>query len=102
MAGVGTGGTISGTGCKLKEKNPAIELVAVEPDSSAVISGDKPGPHKLQGIGAGFIPDTLNTKILDRVIRVTNENANYAEYHQERQHTQPSNCRKSRNIKERI
>ena len=75
VAGVGTGGTISGTGCKLKEKNPAIELVAVEPDSSAVISGDKPGPHKLQGIGAGFIPDTLNTKILDRVIRVTNEDA---------------------------
>ena len=64
VAGVGTGGTISGTGCKLKEKNPAIELVAVEPDSSAVISGDKPGPHKLQGIGAGF-----------RVIRVTNEDA---------------------------
>ena len=75
VAGVGTGGTISGTGRKLKEKNPAIELVAVEPDSSAVISGDKPGPHKLQGIGAGFIPDTLNTKILDRVIRVTNEDA---------------------------
>lgn len=75
VAGVGTGGTISGTGCKLKEKNPAIELVAVEPDSSAVISGDKPGPHKIQGIGAGFIPDTLDTKIIDKVYRVANDDA---------------------------
>lgn len=75
VAGVGTGGTISGTGRKLKEKNPAIELVAVEPDSSAVISGDKPGPHKLQGIGAGFIPETLDTKIIDKIFRVTNEDA---------------------------
>ena len=75
VAGAGTGGTISGTGRKLKEKNPEIELVAVEPDSSAVISGDKPGPHKIQGIGAGFIPDTLDTKIIDRIFRVTNDDA---------------------------
>ena len=75
VAGAGTGGTISGTGRKLKEKNPEIELVAVEPDSSAVISGDKPGLHKIQGIGAGFIPDTLDTKIIDRIFRVTNDDA---------------------------
>lgn len=75
VAGAGTGGTISGTGRKLKKKNPEIELVAVEPDSSAVISGDKPGPHKIQGIGAGFIPDTLDTKIIDRIFRVTNDDA---------------------------
>lgn len=75
VAGVGTGGTISGTGRKLKEKNPEIELIAVEPDSSAVISGDQPGPHKIQGIGAGFIPDTLDTKIIDRVFRVKNDDA---------------------------
>ena len=75
VAGAGTGGTISGTGRKLKEKNPEIELVAVEPDSSAVISGDKPGPHKIQGIGAGFIPNTLDTKIIDRIFRVTNDDA---------------------------
>ena len=75
VAGVGTGGTISGTGLKLKEKNPKIEIIAVEPDSSAVISGEKAGPHKIQGIGAGFIPETLNTKIINNVIRVTNEDA---------------------------
>lgn len=75
IAGVGTGGTISGTGRKLKEKNPNIELIAVEPDSSAVISGEKAGPHKIQGIGAGFIPDTLDTKIIDKVFRVKNDDA---------------------------
>lgn len=75
VAGVGTGGTISGTGRKLKERKPDIEIIAVEPDSSAVISGEKAGPHKIQGIGAGFIPDTLDLKIINRVFRVKNEDA---------------------------
>ena len=75
VAGVGTGGTLSGVGEFLKEKNPAIKIVAVEPDSSPVLSEGKAGPHKIQGIGAGFIPDTLNTQIFDEVIRVTNDEA---------------------------
>ena len=75
VAGVGTGGTLSGVGEFLKEKNPAIKVIAVEPDSSPVLSEGKAGPHKIQGIGAGFIPDTLNTKIFDEVFRVTNEEA---------------------------
>ena len=75
VAGVGTGGTLSGVGEFLKEKNPAIKVVAVEPDSSPVLSEGKAGPHKIQGIGAGFIPDTLNTQIYDEVFRVTNEAA---------------------------
>lgn len=75
VAGVGTGGTLSGVGEFLKEKNPAIKIVAVEPDSSPVLSEGKAGPHKIQGIGAGFIPDTLNTQIYDEVFRVTNEEA---------------------------
>ena len=75
VAGVGTGGTISGTGRKLKERKPDIEIIAVEPDASAVISGEKAGPHKIQGIGAGFIPDTLDLKIIDRIFRVKNEDA---------------------------
>ena len=75
VAGVGTGGTISGTGKKLKEKNSSIKVIAVEPDSSAVISGDKAGAHKIQGIGAGFIPEILNTDIIDSVMRVKNEEA---------------------------
>ncbi len=75
VAGVGTGGTLSGVGEFLKEKNPSIKVVAVEPDSSPVLSEGKAGPHKIQGIGAGFIPDTLNTKIFDEVFRVTNEEA---------------------------
>ena len=75
IACVGTGGTISGVGKKLKEKNSKIKIIAVEPDSSAVISGEKAGPHKIQGIGAGFIPNTLDTKIIDRVVRVKDEDA---------------------------
>lgn len=75
IACVGTGGTISGVGKKLKEKNSKIKIIAVEPDSSAVIPGEKAGPHKIQGIGAGFIPNTLDTKIIDRVVRVKDEDA---------------------------
>ena len=75
IAGVGTGGTISGTGEGLKQKNLGIEIVAVEPDSSAVLSGDRAGKHKIQGIGAGFIPHTYNPSIVDRVIRVRDEDA---------------------------
>lgn len=75
VAGVGTGGTLSGVGEFLKEKNPAIKVVAVEPDSSPVLSEGKVGPHKIQGIGAGFVPDTLNAQIYDKVFRVTNEQA---------------------------
>ena len=78
VAGVGTGGTISGTGEYLKEKNPNIKIVAVEPATSAVLSGDPAGPHGLQGIGGGFIPKTLNTEIYDEIIKITDEEA-YAE-----------------------
>lgn len=75
VAGVGTGGTISGTGTRLKELNPDIRIVAVEPAGSPVLSGGKPGPHKLQGIGAGFIPKTYDAKVVDQVIPVENDNA---------------------------
>ena len=75
IAGVGTGGTVSGVGRYLKSKNPSIHVVAVEPTDSPVLSGGKPGPHKIQGIGAGFIPVTLDTKVYDEIIQVKNEDA---------------------------
>ena len=75
VAGVGTGGTITGTGAYLKSVNPSIEIVAVEPASSAVLSGENPGPHGLQGIGAGFVPDVLNTSVYDRISKVKEQEA---------------------------
>jgi cysteine synthase A len=75
VAGIGTGGTITGIGEVLKERKPEVRCVGVEPDSSPVLSGGKKGPHALQGIGAGFVPKVLNTKIYDEIVRVTNEDA---------------------------
>ena len=75
VAGVGTGGTVTGVGEYLKSKNPGVRVVAVEPKSSAVLSTGVAGPHKIQGIGAGFVPDVLNTRIYDEILPVTNEDA---------------------------
>ena len=75
IAGVGTGGTITGTGTYLKEQNPHLEVIAVEPANSPVLEGGKPGAHKIQGIGAGFVPDVLNQNIYDRIAHVTDEDA---------------------------
>ena len=77
VAGVGTGGTLTGIGKVLKQKNPALKLFAVEPDTSAVLSGRKAGPHKLQGIGAGFVPGVLDTKLIDRIFPVAADDAGH-------------------------
>ncbi len=75
VAGIGTGGTITGVGEVLRERKPSVQIVAVEPKSSPVLSGGEPGPHRIQGIGANFVPDILNTGIYDEVMRVSNEDA---------------------------
>ncbi|WP_300831144.1 cysteine synthase A [uncultured Akkermansia sp.] len=75
VAGVGTGGTVSGVGAGLKAHNPNVQIVAVEPSDSPVLSGGKPGPHKIQGIGAGFIPKTYNGEVVDKIMQVTNDDA---------------------------
>ncbi|MGN1086320.1 MAG: PLP-dependent cysteine synthase family protein, partial [Porcipelethomonas sp.] len=75
VAGVGTGGTVSGTGEYLKSQNPGVKIAAVEPADSPVLSEGKAGPHKIQGIGAGFVPKTLNTSVYDEIVKVQNDDA---------------------------
>lgn len=75
IAGVGTGGTITGVGETLKSKKQSVKIIAVEPEKSAVLSGGKPGPHLIMGIGAGFVPDVLNIKIIDEILKVSDKDA---------------------------